>query len=216
MSEQNRQSARLSGIAAKKSGDRAEQQRQRILAAAEYCFIEQGFHPASMATICDTAGMSSGLVYRYFDNKNAIILAIIERQLQRMKTGFSVAQGSHDVIALLQGILHHWRDRGASTLSPVLFLEMVACAPRDEQIRQALERNNRAFDGLIRRWIARYAEGSGQAFTETQIQHNVFSLKCFIEGLAVRIIREPELDMSLVLASAELLVAHLRAPSRDG
>src|SRR3546814_11085391 len=35
-----------------------------------------------MASIAETAEMSAGLIYRYFENKNAIILAIVERQLQ--------------------------------------------------------------------------------------------------------------------------------------
>src|SRR3546814_18015275 len=35
-----------------------------------------------MASIAETAEMSAGLIYRYFENKNAIIQAIVERQLQ--------------------------------------------------------------------------------------------------------------------------------------
>ncbi|MGB7480675.1 MAG: TetR/AcrR family transcriptional regulator, partial [Burkholderiaceae bacterium] len=61
---------------------RAQAQRQRILAAAEKCFIERGFHAASIANIADTAQMSPGLIYRYFSSKSEIILAIIELQLQ--------------------------------------------------------------------------------------------------------------------------------------
>src|SRR3546814_13835783 len=35
-----------------------------------------------MASIAETAEMSAGLIYRYFENKNAIILAIVQRELQ--------------------------------------------------------------------------------------------------------------------------------------
>ena len=31
--------------------------------------------------------MSAGLMYRYFDNKNAIVLAIVERQLEEKRAG---------------------------------------------------------------------------------------------------------------------------------
>ena len=65
-----------------KDTPRAEAQRERILCAAQRCFIEYGFHAASMASIAETAQMSAGLMYRYFENKSAIVLAIIERQLQ--------------------------------------------------------------------------------------------------------------------------------------
>ena len=56
---------------------RAARQRERILEAAEKCFIESGFHAASMAHIADTAGISAGLIYRYFESKSAIVRAII-------------------------------------------------------------------------------------------------------------------------------------------
>ena len=61
---------------------RAVRQRERILDAAEMCFIQSGFHGASMAHIATTAGMSPGLIYRYFDSKSAIVKAIIERHLE--------------------------------------------------------------------------------------------------------------------------------------
>ena len=64
---------------------RAEAQRERILCAAQKCFIEHGFHAASMANIAETAQMSAGLMYRYFENKNAIVLAIVQRQLDEKR-----------------------------------------------------------------------------------------------------------------------------------
>ena len=45
------------------SSSRADAQRDRILCAALKCFIEHGFHAASMASIADTAQMSAGLMY---------------------------------------------------------------------------------------------------------------------------------------------------------
>src|SRR3546814_17854087 len=70
------------GGTASKAELRTLAQRERILCAAQKCFVEHGFHAASMASIAETAEMSAGLIYRYFENKNAIIMAIVERQLQ--------------------------------------------------------------------------------------------------------------------------------------
>ena len=41
-----------------------------------------------MAAIAEVAGMSPGLIYRYFDSKNAIILAIIVLHEQRQLDGW--------------------------------------------------------------------------------------------------------------------------------
>src|SRR5690606_14944113 len=76
---------------------RAEAQRSRILNAAQQCFIEHGFHAAGMALISAAAGMSPGLIYRYFENKNAIILAIIERQLDEARADIAALQSGTDL-----------------------------------------------------------------------------------------------------------------------
>ena len=71
----------MNASAAERKLDRSRQQRDRILQAAQQCFIKDGFHAASMANIADTAGMSAGLIYRYFASKSDIILAIIGEEL---------------------------------------------------------------------------------------------------------------------------------------
>ena len=86
-----------------KDTPRAEAQRERILCAAQRCFIEYGFHAASMASIAETAQMSAGLMYRYFENKSAIVLAIIERQLQEGRTQIAQLHSSSELAAALHG-----------------------------------------------------------------------------------------------------------------
>jgi len=56
--------------------DEIETQRRKILNAARACARRSGFHAASVAQIAEVAGLSVGLIYRYFDSKEAIIAAI--------------------------------------------------------------------------------------------------------------------------------------------
>ena len=93
-----------------KVGSRADAQRDRILCAAQKCFIEHGFHAASMASIADAAQMSAGLMYRYFDNKNAIVLAIIERQIEEKRSAIRQLHSTEIAARLLQ-IFEQWRTR---------------------------------------------------------------------------------------------------------
>jgi TetR/AcrR family transcriptional regulator, repressor for uid operon len=53
--------------------------REQILEAAVVCFAKRGFHQASMHDISAEAGISVGLIYRYFQNKEAVIAAMAER-----------------------------------------------------------------------------------------------------------------------------------------
>src|SRR5437867_1181704 len=53
--------------------------RAQILDAALVCFAKRGFHQASMHDISAEAGISVGLIYRYFENKEAVISAMADR-----------------------------------------------------------------------------------------------------------------------------------------
>src|SRR2546423_10404530 len=53
--------------------------RVQILDAALVCFAQRGFHQTSMHDISAEAGISVGLIYRYFANKEAVIAAMADR-----------------------------------------------------------------------------------------------------------------------------------------
>src|SRR5947199_437080 len=59
--------------------------RTQILDAALVCFAKRGFHQASMHDISAEAGISVGLIYRYFQNKEAVIAAMAERHKQEIQ-----------------------------------------------------------------------------------------------------------------------------------
>lgn len=61
---------------------RAERQEQ-ILDAAGKTFARLGFNHASMDDIVAEAGLSKGALYWYYESKDAIILALIERFFAR-------------------------------------------------------------------------------------------------------------------------------------
>jgi len=60
-----------------------ETRRQHILDAAITCFARKGFHQTTMEEIGQEADLSPGVAYRYFENKEDIILATIQDSLDR-------------------------------------------------------------------------------------------------------------------------------------
>lgn len=58
--------------------DTALDRREQILRAAMVCFAKRGFHQTSMHDISAEAGISVGLIYRYFENKDAVISAMAD------------------------------------------------------------------------------------------------------------------------------------------
>src|SRR5438552_5983816 len=59
--------------------------RSQILEAALVCFAKRGFHQTSMHDISAEAGISVGLIYRYFENKEAVISAMAARHKEEIQ-----------------------------------------------------------------------------------------------------------------------------------
>lgn len=183
--------------------DRAEAQRDRILTAAQKCFVEHGFHAASMSSIAQTSGMSAGLIYRYFESKSAIILAIIERQLAERREDIAMLQTSTDFCARIAEFFEQWRDGDPQVTNATLFLEMTAEASRDPQIARALRRSDLISRAEFGDWLSRGRERGGLGLAKASSQTRALILQCFFEGLAIRAVREPDLDPSALRAALE-------------
>lgn len=192
---------------------RAEAQRKRILDAAQRCFIEYGFHAASMANIADAAGMSAGLIYRYFASKNEIILAIIEQQLQLTREEMRQLDGSVDLP------LEIWRSFGRAEtetedrMNPVLFLEISAQASRDPEIAAAVHASEKALRTEFGDWLGRSRDQGGLGIPAERTEALALLLQCLVEGLKVREVREPDLDRTVL---KEALRTFLPAPLTAG
>src|SRR5581483_8111422 len=74
--------------------------RRQILDAAKRRFGRIGFHSTRIGDIADEAGVSVGLIYKYFEGKEALIEAIvqddIELQLERLSAALSAGGRSLD------------------------------------------------------------------------------------------------------------------------
>lgn len=192
-----------------KVAERTRLQCTRILDAAEQCFIKHGFHAASMMNVAEAAGMSPGLIYRYFDSKSAIIRAIIERQLEAMRNDYALIQSNDcDFTTLIADLFPLWQ-RNSPCMSPVLYLEMTAEATRDAQIAQATAEFDAARSTNFRAWLRQAAKKRGGKLSDAEVEQCDFAVRSFIDGLALRAIREPHLDPAFVAASVKKFLPRL-------
>jgi AcrR family transcriptional regulator len=75
--------------------------RSQILDAAVICFAKRGFHQTSMHDIAGEAGISVGLIYRYFENKEAVISAMADRHKREIS---DVLQRARQAPTLLESL----------------------------------------------------------------------------------------------------------------
>lgn len=181
-----------------KAEARTQAQRERILAAAEACFVEQGFHAASMAHIAETAEMSAGLIYRYFGSKNEIILAIIERQLELSRREIAALHGSIDLPLDIWESFVQQPGGAATGLNPALYLEMSAAATRDPEIAAAVRSSDRILRTEFVRWLSRSRDKDGMGLPAADAKAVALLIQCVVDGLRVRELREPDVDRKLL------------------
>jgi AcrR family transcriptional regulator len=189
---------------------RSQQQRERILDAAERCFIESGFHAASVAHIAETAQMSAGLIYRYFKNKNAIVKAIIDRHLEEeAHRSLDGLNSVDDMVRAALEVFDRWRRMDDPRMNAALCLEMTAECTRNPEIASATHGANSSIRDGIQRAVRRIAKADGVPLTETLVKRNAMILQCLVEGLALRVIREPEMDRNALKAALDELIPFL-------
>src|SRR5437016_5955123 len=81
--------------------DSVPDRRCQILDAALVCFAKRGFHQTSMHDISAEAGISVGLIYRYFENKEAVIAAMADRHKREIQ---EVLERAHEAPTLLDSL----------------------------------------------------------------------------------------------------------------
>ncbi len=195
----------------KKAEARVEAQRERILVAAQKCFVERGFHGASMANIAETAGMSAGLIYRYFAGKNEIILAIVEHQLEMLLDDIKLKR-KVDLTSELIASFDRCGDAQTRGMNPALLLEMSAEATRDPSIAAALDGFDKALRAALVRWLNEDSGNGGRGLSEPVARQRALLMQLLFEGLKVRQTREPDLDREVLASALREFVPHLLTP----
>lgn len=86
---------------------RADERPDEILEAALDEFVERGFDQARVEDIARRAGLSKGGVYLYFDSKEDILRALIEREIAPIarKVGELADEGVDNPLGTLRGII---------------------------------------------------------------------------------------------------------------
>jgi AcrR family transcriptional regulator len=85
--------------------------RERILAAAAELAARRGFHTIGMADIGAEAGIVGSGIYRHFESKDAILVALLDRVMARLQDGAEaiIADSPDDRFALSALVRDHIR-----------------------------------------------------------------------------------------------------------
>ncbi len=79
--------------------------RDAILAAAEEIVLRHGYQATKMADIAEATGLAVGTLYKYFENKEEVVLAITERHCERFQAHVEQPFDSDDPLRQLRQLV---------------------------------------------------------------------------------------------------------------
>jgi AcrR family transcriptional regulator len=195
------------------SAARLEARRGEILDAAVACFARQGFHETTMADIAREAGVSPGLIYRYFPSKEDVIEASADAQDRARAGRFRAAQEQGDSLRALDELVDLYLARAARP-DPVVRLrvQLFGEAPRNRRVRDMVRTR---WDEILSRLeeIVRRAQAQGEIDPALDPGAVAGLLLAAADGLVVHKIVDPDVD---VRKFAQVLKALYRDGLRRG
>jgi TetR/AcrR family transcriptional repressor of uid operon len=127
-----------------------QDRREQIMKAAMVCFAKRGFHQASMHDISAEAGISVGLIYRYFENKEAVISAMADRHKQEIHEVLERARHAPTLLESLEILFTAHCCENEPPVTSAFVVDLYAEASRNppvaDLVRDVLQT---AMDGLV-------------------------------------------------------------------
>jgi AcrR family transcriptional regulator len=127
-----------------------EEKRRQILDAAVRAFAKKGYHACRVSDIAEEAGVAYGLVYHYFESKDAVLESIFREMWGMMVGAINAVQELDDppreqLRKACAIVLRTWRDY--PDVVRVLVREV---ARSGEQLQREVEEIAHAFQALQR------------------------------------------------------------------
>lgn len=168
--------------------ENSQDRRVQILDAAIICFAKHGFHPTSMHDISAEAGISVGLIYRYFENKEAVIAAMADRHKNQIQDLLQQAAQAPSLLESLE-ILFTAHCCEEPKLQSAFVVDLYAEAARNPKIAElVLDVVDTAMSGVTD-LIARSPEGQASSGLQpNELSELIFAVA---RGMLMRDVLQP-------------------------
>jgi len=177
----------------------------QILDAAIVCFAKRGFHLTSMHDISAEAGISVGLIYRYFANKEAVIGAMAERHKNEIHQVLERARQAPTLLEALETLFIAHCCENSPQIQSAFVVDLYAESARNAQmadlVRDVLQT---AMDGVTE-LIAQSPDGANavHGLKPNELSELIFAVA---RGMLMRDVLQPTDMTAAERRSAQLEV----------
>jgi len=196
----------MSAEMAETERSRADLRRDQILEAAHECFSREGFHAASMASIAAQANLSVGQIYRYFENKEAVIEGLCVSKLEEWADRLAeVRARSGDPVDELMELARYHVDKLDNGQDVSMVLEFLAEAARNPRVGAVMHRVDAGFRQHLRDVFVR----GGVRADDQSLESRVGLVSILLDGWLVRLGKDPKASKEDYLSSLRFMFESL-------
>jgi TetR/AcrR family transcriptional regulator, fatty acid metabolism regulator protein len=146
----------------------AEEKRRLILDAAVRVFAHKGYHESRVGDVAKDAGVAYGLVYHYFESKEAVLEAVFREAWGRLLAALREAEEADQsaperLRTVVKIVLRTWRD------DPDLVRLLVREVTRSPQLQREIDEIAQAFAVLERIVASGQDEGTVRADVDARL-----------------------------------------------
>jgi AcrR family transcriptional regulator len=183
-----------------------------IVEAMRASVAARGISGSTFDHVAREAGVSRGLLHYYFGTKERLLVEVVRRECDvsrdQLERALSSAASADDVLAALVQSFEEFIGEGPS--GPVTFFEILALAQRNEEIAAELAELGRRLRLHMAGLLQAKAE-AGVLQLRAEPEATAGLLLALADGLTVRMLSEPDLDiapmMELAISAARALLS---------
>lgn len=179
-----------------------DERRALITRAAGRLFARHGYAATRLEDIAAAADVTKPIVYRHFDSKKALYLALLAKHEEDLPTFFVGLDRSSDLESTVRAILERWFDYVRENQHAWIMLFRDSSG--DEEIRTLRRRVNRRARQVIAAFIA---DQEGSPIPADQIDPTSELLTSGLAGLALWWIDHPDVPKETVVEVAARMSA---------
>jgi AcrR family transcriptional regulator len=164
--------------------------RQQILEAAMICFGECGFHQTSMHDISEKAGISVGLIYRYFKNKDEVIAALAAEHKRNIAELLERANQAPTLLEAMEILFTSDCCKRSPQIISAFVVDLFAEASRNPRVAKVVRDVTRAKSAGVAALIARSPEAktATHGLKPAEIAEMIFAVN---DGTMMRAVLRP-------------------------
>lgn len=195
----------------KVSEEHLRNRRADILDAAARCFARAGFHRTTIQDIAKESGFSAGLIYRYFADKDAMVVAISDQWHERQTRQLHLDEPGHRDADALGRVTSGYLDLLRALAGPAerervqLGVQIWAEALRSPKVhavaRQGVDAPRETITGLLHA-----ARERGDLPSNLPPDGLARVLIAVYQGLALQTAWDPELDNAAYVEAVQGLL----------